>query len=518
MHTTPPSSPLPIQKSPWHTLTHAQAIAALHSHAERGLSEEDAMERLKTYGENRLQTGKKVSAWRLLLAQFQNVLVIILLIATALSGFLGEEVEAITIAAIVLLAVVLGFVQEYRAENAMEALKEMAAPNAKVIRGGREGQIPASGVVPGDVIVLSAGDRIPADARVLLEANLRTEEAALTGESLPSEKSMEAIAQEDAPVGDRRNMLYGGTTVSHGRGKAIVTATGMQTEFGKIAAMLQNVESEETPLQKNLDRVGKALAYLAFVVVTVISGIGWYRGDTLIDIFLFGIALAVAVVPEALPAVVTISLAIGVQRMVKRHALIRKLPAVETLGSTSVICTDKTGTLTKDEMTVRKVLAGWVTYDVSGSGYEPQGTFSHNGHDVDPPEPVDELLIAATLASDAKLTKTDGAWDIIGDPTEGGVITVAQKAGHMRDILIEQYPRVAEIPFSSETKRMTTLHKHGGDVMAFSKGAPEVILASCTKIRTEIGDETLDEHGKASVLAAAAAMAKEALRVLAIAY
>src|SRR3989344_4146783 len=500
MHTTPPSSPLPIQKSPWHTLTHAQAIAALHSHAERGLSEEDAMERLKTYGENRLQMGKKVSAWRLLLAQFQNVLVIILLIATALSGFLGEEVEAITIAAIVLLAVVLGFVQEYRAENAMEALKEMAAPNARVIRGGKEGQIPARGVVPGDVIVLSAGDRIPADARVLLEANLRTEEAALTGESLPSEKSMEAIAQEDAPVGDRRNMLYGGTTVSHGRGKAIVTATGMQTEFGKIAAMLQNVESEETPLQKNLDRVGKALAYLAFVVVTVISGIGWYRGDTLIDIFLFGIALAVAVVPEALPAVVTISLAIGVQRMVKRHALIRRLHAVETLGSTSVICTDKTGTLTKDEMTARRIFAGGEQFDIEGAGYEPHGSFQQKGKTVEPSTVVCEFLMGAALASDTRLLQTEGVWDIRGDPTEGALIVAATKAGMNKDLLDEEFPRSAEIPFTSETKRMTTLHKKKDGTIAYSKGAPEVILDSCTTQLLPNGVTTLNAEDRAAIL------------------
>src|SRR3989338_3923937 len=517
MHTTPPSSPLPIQKSPWHTLTHAQAIAALHSHAERGLSEEDAMERLKTYGENRLQTGKKVSAWRLLLAQFQNVLVIILLIATALSGFLGEEVEAITIAAIVLLAVVLGFVQEYRAENAMEALKEMAAPNAKVIRGGREGQIPASGVVPGDVIVLSAGDRIPADARVLLEANLRTEEAALTGESLPSEKSMEAIAQEDAPVGDRRNMLYGGTTVSHGRGKAIVTATGMQTEFGKIAAMLQNVESEETPLQKNLDRVGKALAYLAFVVVTVISGIGWYRGDTLIDIFLFGIALAVAVVPEALPAVVTISLAIGVQRMVKRHALIRKLPAVETLGCTSVICTDKTGTLTKDEMTIRKIWVVGKLYDVSGAGYAHVGSFSENGTTIEPHDGLMELLRAGVLSSDARLIQEDNSFDIAGDPTEGALVVAAAKAELYRGDLEKKAPRIGEIPFTSETKRMVTLHDVDGGTIAYAKGAPEMLLPLCTRIWGAEAEEVLTDAKRTEILAAAEAMAGQALRGLAIA-
>ena len=501
----------------WHTLTPDRAVELLDTHPEHGLSESEAEERLSEFGPNTLTAARRISPLVLFLGQFKNFLILILLGAVLLSGVLGHVTEAVAIGIIVLFAVFLGFIQEYRAERAIEALKRMAAPKATVIRGGIEYAIDAEKIVPGDLIVLTTGDKIPADARLLQAVNLHADEAALTGESLPVEKKIAALATEKLPVGDRVNLIYAGTVVTRGRGMAVVTGTGMQTEFGKIAGLLQSVESSETPLQKNLDRLGKTLAKVAFVVVLVISVIGIYRGQEIVEMILFGIALAVAVVPEALPAVVTISLAIGVQRMVKRHALVRKLPAVETLGSTSVICTDKTGTLTKDEMTVRKVLAGWVTYDVSGSGYEPQGTFSHNGHDVDPPEPVDELLIAATLASDAKLTKTDGAWDIIGDPTEGGLITVAQKAGHMRDILIEQYPRVAEIPFSSETKRMTTLHKHGGDVMAFSKGAPEVILASCTKIRTEIGEETLDEHGKASVLAAAAAMAGASLRVLAIA-
>ncbi|TSC99223.1 MAG: Ca2+-transporting ATPase [Candidatus Peregrinibacteria bacterium Greene1014_49] len=506
-----------LSQEPWHTLPFPRVLDLLASHAEHGLSEEAAAEKLKKYGENRLQSTKRVSPWRLLLAQFQNLLVIILLIATALSGFLGEEVEAITIAAIVLLAVVLGFVQEYRAENAMEALKEMAAPTAKVIRGGEQGEMPAIGLVPGDIIVLAAGDRIPADARLIQEANLRTEEAALTGESLPSEKTIEVIAQRDAPVGDRRNMLYGGTSVSHGRATAVVTATGMHTEFGKIATMLQNVESEETPLQQNLDRLGKALAKLAVGVVAVISIIGWYRGDALIDIFLFGIALAVAVVPEALPAVVTISLAIGVQRMVRRHALIRKLPAVETLGCTSVICTDKTGTLTKDEMTIRQIWVVQKLYDVSGAGYAPIGNFSEGGKEVHPHDGLLELLRAGVLSSDARLIQEEDRFDIAGDPTEGALVVAAAKAGLYRGDLEKQAPRIGEIPFTSETKRMVTLHKTDNGHIAYAKGAPEMLLPLCNRIWGESGEETLSNERREEILAAATTMASQALRVLAIA-
>ena len=521
MHPSTYSSQTLIRSVPphetWHTLSPDRVLDLLSTHADHGLSEEVAAERLKEYGENRLQVSKRVSPWRLFFAQFQNLLVIILLIATALSGFLGEKVEAITIAAIVLLAVVLGFVQEYRAENAMEALKKMAAPTAKAIRSGEEGEIPAIDLVPGDIILLAAGDRIPADARLIHEANLRTEEAALTGESLPTEKDIEAIADANAPVGDRRNMVYGGTSVSHGRGKAVVIATAMQTEFGKIAAMLQNVESEETPLQQNLDRVGKALAHLAFGVVMVISAIGWYRGDTLIDIFLFGIALAVAVVPEALPAVVTISLAIGVQRMVRRHALIRKLPAVETLGCTSVICTDKTGTLTKDEMTIRKIWVVQKLYDISGAGYAPVGSFSEDGKEVQPHDGLLELLRAGVLSSDARLIQEEDSFDIAGDPTEGALVVAAAKAGLFRGDLEKQAPRIGEIPFTSETKRMVTLHKTESGPIAYAKGAPEMLLPLCNRIWGEVGEESLSDSQRKDILTAATAMASQALRVLAIA-
>ncbi len=511
-----------MASSLWHTLSPANTLSALQT-ASTGLNDAEAQRRITEYGRNRLTEGKKISPWALLLGQFQNVLVIILLIATALSGFLGETVEAITIAAIVLLAVVLGFVQEYRAERAMEALKKMAAPSAKVIRDGEELEIPAEQLVPGDIILLAAGDRIPADARILEQANLRTEEAALTGESLPAEKTAEVVANPSASVGDRRNIVYGGTSVSHGRGKAVVIATGMRSEFGKIAAMLEQVETEETPLQKNLDRVGKTLAKVALAVVTLISVIGWYRGEALIDMFLFGIALAVAVVPEALPAVVTISLAIGVQRMVRRHALIRKLPAVETLGCTSVICTDKTGTLTKDEMTIRKIWVVGKTYDVSGAGYAPVGTFSLDGKQETPHDGLRELLRAGVLASDARLIEEeDGIFDIAGDPTEGALVVAAAKAGLYRGDLEKQAPRIGEIPFTSETKRMTTLHDlnaaiPGRETMAYAKGAPEMLLPLCTRLWEKQNEVPLTDALRAEILGAASTMASQALRVLAIA-
>ncbi len=503
--------------SAFHTLSATDVLKHFGVHQGAGLSQPDAEKRLKEYGPNRLQEGKRLSLWKLLLGQFQNVLVIILIIATVLSGFLGEEVEAITIAAIVLLAVVLGFVQEYRAERAMEALKKMAAPTATVIRDGQEREVPAEQLVPGDIILLVAGDRIPADGRIIEEANLRTEEAALTGESLPAEKTLDVIAAADAPVGDRRNMVYGGTSVSHGRGKALVTGTGMQTEFGKIATMLEQVETEDTPLQKNLDRIGKTLAKVALGVVIVISAIGYMRGQSIIEIFLFGIALAVAVVPEALPAVVTISLAIGVQRMVRRHALIRRLPAVETLGCTSVICTDKTGTLTKDEMTIRKIWVVGKTYEISGAGYAPVGHFSLSGAKIEPDDGLLELLRAGALASDARLIQEEGAFDIAGDPTEGALIVAAAKAGLYKEDLEESHPRVGEIPFTSETKRMTTLHKLENGHMAYAKGAPEMILPLCDRIWGENGEAPLTNEQRKEILDAATSMASQALRVLAIA-
>jgi Ca2+-transporting ATPase len=358
--------------------------------------------------------------------------------------------------------------------------------------------------------------------------NLRADEAPLTGESLPIEKQPEAILQDDVPVGDRRNMVHAGTAITYGRGRAVVVATGIRTEFGKIAQLLETVQTGRTPLQLNLDKVGRILAQAAGAIVVMIVILGLLRGQPLLELFIFGIALAVAVVPEALPAVVTISLAIGVQRMVRRNALVRRLPAVETLGSVSVICSDKTGTLTKDEMTVRKIFVAGQMLELSGIGYEPHGSFLRNGATIEPSGPLVTLLTAAALASDAALLRRDsdgysGAasaqdWEIKGDPTEGALVVAAAKAGLDKTALEKRFPRVHEIPFTSESKRMTTLHSAEGGSIAYAKGAPEIVLASCTKQLTDTGETRLDGTAQKLILDAAQQMASEALRVLAIAY
>lgn len=511
--------PPPKTISPaWHTLPVDIVLSHLSS-ARRGLSEVEVDHRLTLYGPNELQAVDRVSPWAVLLGQFKNVLIIILLIATAISAFVGHGVEAIAIGVIVLFAVVLGFVQEYRAERAIEALRRMAAPTVTVIRDGREIEIPAHRLVPGDLILLHAGDKLAADARLIESVNLQVDEAALTGESVPVEKNTEPLAGEDLALGDRNNMVFAGTIATYGRGRAVVVGTGMQTQFGRIAQMLQSVESGKTPLQKNLDKVGRVLALAALVVVAAIVAMGMLRGQPLLEMFIFGIALAVAVVPEALPAVVTISLAIGVQRMAKRNALVRRLPAVETLGSTSVICSDKTGTLTRDEMTARKLYTLERTLSISGSGYEPEGQFSLDDSTVEPSSQEMELLRAAALVSDAHLIRNDadGGWHIKGDPTEGAMIVAAAKAGVNKDDLDLQLPRIGEIPFTSEAKRMTTLHSNAHGPIAYAKGAPETILDSCSRQLTGQGEVALVTAQRDAILAAVQEMAGEALRVLAVA-
>ncbi|NTV20939.1 MAG: cation-translocating P-type ATPase [Chlorobium limicola] len=500
----------------WHTLT-SEAVLGSLGVTSSGLGSAEADRRIRKYGPNILQSKKGVSPWRLLLDQFKNVLILTLLLATVLSAFLGHGLEAVAITVIVLFAVLLGFIQEFRAEKAIDALRSMAAPQARVIRDGREQLVPASEVVPGDMVMLAAGDRIPADARLVVSVNLQVEEASLTGESLPSGKDAGALSPGNAGIGDRGNMVFAGTAVSYGRGSAVVVATGMQTEFGRIAALLQRVETEKTPLQKNLDKVGAALARAALVIVLVIVALGLFRGQSFIDMLIFGIALAVAVVPEALPAVVTISLALGVQRMVKRNALMRRLPVVETLGSTTVICSDKTGTLTRDEMTVRALYTSGLMVEVGGSGYIPQGGFTVAG-DGPLPDSLFRFLTAGVLCSDARLLKNEeGEWDIKGDPTEGALLVAAVKAGLDIAELQARFPRLDEQPFSSETKRMITLHDEGGAPNAFIKGAPEVILQDSATVMMPEGLTPLDTAMKERLLAEAEAMGRKALRVLALA-
>jgi P-type Ca2+ transporter type 2C len=482
------------------------------------LSNEEAARRLAAHGPNELEAADVIAPWQILLAQFRNVLILILLVAVGLSAVLGHATEAAVISVIVVFAAVLGFVQEYRAERAIEALRQMAAPNATVVRDGKEDDVPARELVPGDVVLLRAGDRASADARLSEVVALQVEESALTGESLPVEKHT-AVVGEELQLGDRANMVYAGTTVTYGKGRGVVVATGMETEFGGIARMLQTIERGKTPLQLSLDRVGMLLARTAFVLVVVVVGLGLLRGEAFLDMLLFGAALAVAVVPEALPAVITISLTLAAQRMVRRQALIRSLPAIETLGSVSVVCSDKTGTLTKDQMTVRKVLSDGQMVEVSGAGYEPDGVFRRDGSPVELSEALVETLRAAVLASDAQLVRseTNDEWQVRGDPTEAALIVAAAKAGlHRPDLLVER-PRVDEIPFTSEAKRMTTVHETPNGSVAYAKGAPEVVLEACTRQLTASGETALDGEGRESLLETARQMASEALRVLAVA-
>ncbi|MBM4043712.1 MAG: cation-translocating P-type ATPase [Planctomycetes bacterium] len=502
----------------WHTLS-IEAVGSRLKSTSAGLTGAEAARRLAEYGPNELQAAHRISPWRILFEQFKNVLIVILLVATALSAFFGHGVEAVAISVIVLFAVLLGFVQEYRAERAIEALRQMAAPTATALRDGEELRLPARDLVPGDVILLRAGDKIPADVRLVEAVNLQIEEAALTGESVPVEKHVAALSSHELALGDRKNMAYAGTAATYGRGRAMVVLTGMNTEFGQIAQMLQTIETGKTPLQENLDKVGHTLARAAFVIVGIIVALGLFRGQPFIEMLIFGIALAVAIVPEALPAVVTISLAIGVQRLVKRHALMRRLPAVETLGSTSAICSDKTGTLTKDEMTARRIFVAGQMLEVSGAGYEPHGQFSRDGVAVEPAGPIKRLLQAAALASDAHVVRSesDGRWHVKGDPTEGALVVAAAKAGLPKADLDAQFPRVNEIPFSSETKRMTTLHRTDDGIVAYSKGAPEIILGSCARQLRAEGEVPLDAASREVILETARQMASGALRVLAVA-
>jgi P-type Ca2+ transporter type 2C len=502
----------------WHNLEISQVLTSLESKRE-GLSQGEAQRRLAQFGPNELAEKKKISPWVIFFEQFKNFLIIILLIAVALSAIMGEVADAIVIFAIVLFAAGLSFIQEYRAERAMEALKRMAAPTASVLRDRMEIEISATELVPGDIILLRTGDKIPADARLIDAVNLKTDEASLTGESIPLEKTGNALAGE-ASIGDRKNMVFTGTAAVYGRGLAVVTATGMATEFGKIATMLQEVEKERTPLQINLDQLGKWIAIGALALCFILAGIGVLRGHGILEMLIWGVSLAVAAVPEALPAVVTISLALGVQRMVQRHALIRKLPAVETLGSTTYICSDKTGTLTEDKMTIRRIFVDGKLIDVTGVGYEPKGEFHVGGKGLNPQDSaaLQKLLNIGSMCNDTTLSSVNGVWLIKGDPTEGALVVTAAKAGLWQEELQIQFPRISEIPFSSETKRMTTTHQTHEGKIAYSKGAPEVILSSCNRIFRNGEENALTSEDRKTIMAVAHEMAEDALRVLALAY
>ena len=502
----------------WHNLDISEALAFLNSDR-TGLSNEEAQHRLVEFGPNELAGKEKISPWAIFFEQFKNFLIIILLVAVVLSAVMGEVADAIVIFVIVLFAAGLGFIQEYRAERAMEALKRMAAPMASVLRDGKETEISARELVPGDIVLLTTGDRIPADARLIEAINLKVDEASLTGESVPVEKTNKVLPEEIS-IGNKRNMVFMGTAVVYGRGTAVIISTGMATEFGKIATMLQEVKKEQTPLQINLDQLGKWIGIGALALCFILAGIGVLRGHEILEMLIWGVSLAVAAVPEALPAVVTISLALGVQRMVRRHALIRKLPAVETLGCTTFICSDKTGTLTQDQMTIRRIYVDSKLIDVTGVGYEPKGEFHFNGKTLNAEQaPALQILLQiGSLCNDTSLAYIDGVWKIKGDPTEGALVVAAAKADLWQEKIQGQFPRIYEIPFSSETKRMTTVHQATEGRTAYSKGAPEIILNSCRFSYQNGREVELTDADRNNILVVAHEMAGDALRVLGMAY
>ncbi|MEM1581067.1 MAG: cation-translocating P-type ATPase [Candidatus Bathyarchaeia archaeon] len=504
----------------WHSLSVNDALSMLNSSV-NGLSSAEAKARLTKFGPNELTAVRRISPLKIFLGQFKSILIWILIGATVISLLMGEEVDAIVIFAIVLVSSTLGFIQEYRAERALEALKRMLSPMVTVVRDSKEIVIPIREVVPGDIIVLKEGDRVPADARLIEAINLQVNEAPLTGESMPVLKDT-SILPRDITLPDRRNMVFSGTEVVSGKGKAVAVATGMNTEFGKIARFVTAAEKEETPLERRAKEIGKWLGITALSITVLLIIVGFSRGMPIIEIFLFSVALAVAAVPEALPAVVTGSLAIGMYRMAKRNALVRRMPAVETLGSVTVICSDKTGTLTKGEMTVRRIYAFNQIIEVSGIGYEPKGVFQIRGDaeaDVLRSEGFRLLMLSSLLCNDSELTHEGGDWRVRGDPTEGALVVAAWKAGFKQNEIRRLYPRIGEIPFSSERKLMTTIHlTPEGDELVCMKGAPEGVLEKCTHVYTSFGIEKLTEKIREEILNVNDEMARDALRVLGVAY
>jgi len=501
----------------YHTVEPQPALQMLEV-SEKGLSAEEAARRLEKFGPNELREEKGTSALEVFVNQFRSFLVLILVIAAAISFAVGETADAVIIAAIVILNGILGFVQEYRAEQAMEALKKLAAPKATVRRNGAETIIEAKYVVPGDILLFEAGDSVAADARLIQAMNLKVDEAILTGESVPSLKVVEPLP-EDTPLADRENMVYSGTIATYGRGTGLVVATGMETEFGKIAENIQSAEDEPTPLQKRLQSLGIVLGVLVVLISAMLFALEVLAGEALLESFLLAVALGVSAVPEGLPAVVTVALAVGVRRMSQRNAIVRRLASVETLGSTTVICSDKTGTLTKDEMTAKKVIVADQVFEITGSGYAPSGAFLDAGETIDATQEsgLSLLLRTATLCNHASLIEND-AWSIVGDPTEGALLTMAGKAGIWKDELLEENPLIAEIPFDSLSKRMTTIHESNGDRTAYLKGAPEVVLSLASHFYDSGRAVELTDAKRESILASVRDMASEALRVLAFAY
>lgn len=502
----------------WHSLKTEEAMAELKVD-ENGLGDNESKQRLTTYGPNELKKEKGKSRIALFLTQFKDILMIILIIATGLSLAMGQTIDALIILVVILLSALLGFRQEYRSGKAVEALKKMTAPTAIVIRTGKETKIPASQLVPGDLILLYTGDKVPADARLIEAHNLKLDEAALTGESAPVDKTTDTFPQ-NTQLNDMRNMVFTGTIVVYGRAKAVVTTTGMSTEFGKIAKMVQTTSHQQTPLEKRMASVGKWIGMLVIAVCIGVGSIGIIQGRDVLDMLLWAVSLAVAAVPVALPAIVTAALSVGMYRMAKVNTIVKRLPAVETLGCTSVICSDKTGTMTKGEMTVQRIYVNNSAVKVTGIGYAPEGKFLFEDKTISPDEHLKTLLKVASLCNDSDLEKDPQTqkWFVKGDPTEGALVVVAAKADIWKEDLDKQEKRIAEIPFSSERKRMTTIHVAGKKKIAYMKGAPEIVLQKCTHTLLEGKVQKLTPETRTMLLKVTEVMALQALRNLGFAY
>jgi len=526
----------------WHAISGDETLQKLATELEKGLSNEEAEKRLLEYGPNQLEEGKRTTFFQMVFRQLNNFVVILLIVASIISAFLGEYVDASAIIAIVVLNTIMGVVQENRAEQALATLKKLAAPDAQVLRNGRRVTIPSHLLVPGDIVFLEAGYFIPADVRLIEAINLRVEEAALTGESVPVQKNASLVLDKKASLGDRKNTAFMGTTVSYGRGRGVVVDTGMSTQLGMIATMLKSVEDEQTPLQRRLDQLGKTLGWAALIVCALVFGIGILRGGDLLEMFMVAVSLAIAAVPEGLPAIVTISLALGMREMINRHALIRRLSSVETLGSATIICSDKTGTLTQNEMTVTRLWSDGQFVEVTGRGYRPDGEFLVNNKPVDIHnyQGIMSTLWVGAMNNDSYLEEMEvegqeKQFRIIGDPTEGAMIVAAAKAGEVQKQLNQKYPRAQEIPFDSVRKRMLTIHEIDepgpDDISPFDddterkhyaiavKGAPDIVLTLCDSYQT-MDDKPvpLTAEMKAKIMAANDDMTQDALRVLGAAY
>lgn len=514
----------PVKKIPvsWHSMTSQETVASLNSHFELGLTAREWQARLAHYGPNILAEREPLSFWKLMWEQFQGFMVKLMLGAGAVSFLLGEVVDALTIVAIVFLEALIGVAQEYRAEKSLAALNDLAAPSAWVYRDGEKLQVPAKDLVPGDLIAFEAGDHIPADARLLETVNLEVVESALTGESMPVSKDPTVVQQGYSGIGEQRNMVFMGTNVTKGRGKAMVVATGMDTQIGQIAQMLNEITNKPTPLQLGLDKLGKNLTLGCIGICGLIAFTGILRGKPVVEMLRTGVTLAVGAMPEGLSAIVTLAMAFGVQRMVKRNALVRKLPAVENIGYANVICSDKTGTLTKNEMTVKEIYTYDTQWEVTGDGYLPQGFFKNLGREVNPAgdEHLHRVLAISALCNNSRLIENKPQeWSVQGDPTEGALLVAAAKAGLTDEAIQQAYSRFREIPFDSNRRRMSVVcSDQDNQYYIYTKGAPDTILELCSQVYHAGQIKPLGERQKKKILASNEKMSKKALRVLALAY